>query len=95
MKPVIDHVNGTVVECNTAYEESGIPQKSTGKPRNSTAGQSFFDVDIMDETSEMELPVPEGKQIQKNYVGGHLKNYDPCWCFLISRDIPWEDTAVH
>ena len=33
-------------------------------------------VDIMDEEGEMELPVPEGKRIQVNYVGAHLANYD-------------------
>lgn len=76
MKPVIDHVNGTVVECNTAYEGKRNTTEEHWKTMELHGWTKLFDVDIMDETSEMELPVPEGKQIQKNYVGGHLKNYD-------------------
>ena len=56
MKPMIDKVGGTIVECNTAYD---------GGP-----------VDIMDEEGEMELAIPGGKMIQKNFVGAHLANYD-------------------
>ncbi len=36
----------------------------------------YFDVDIMDENGQMELPVPEGKQIKVNYVGRNLADYD-------------------
>ena len=76
MKPVIDHVNGTIVECNTAYEG----QRNTTKAHRATmklhGWSSIAEVDIMDEAGEMELPVPEGRQIKRNFVGSNLKKYD-------------------
>ena len=77
MKPMIETVNGTVVECNTAY----------GGERNTTdkhvrlmeyhGWSHYFDVDIMDaEGPDLELEISNGKQIKKNYVGKHLSNYD-------------------
>ena len=77
MKPMIDAVHGTVVECNTAY---GGARNTTEKHRELIAyhGWShYFDVDIMDaEGPDVELAIPNGKQIQKNYVGKNMLNYD-------------------
>ena len=77
MKPMIDAVHGTVVECNTAY---GGARNTTEKHRELIAyhGWShYFDVDIMDaEGPDVELSIPNGKQIQKNYVGKNMLNYD-------------------
>lgn len=76
MKPVIDFVNGTIVECNTAYEG----QRNTTKAHRATmklhGWSSIAEVDIMDEAGEMELPVPEGRRIKKNFAGANLKKYD-------------------
>lgn len=75
-KPMVDMVNGTIVECNTAYEG----QRNTTKAHWLTMKQHGWTdvaaVDIMDEDGEYELPVKNGKRIHKNYVGLHMKNYD-------------------
>lgn len=76
LKPVIDHVHGTIVECNTAYEGK---RNTTGEHWETMKLHGWTDiaaVDIMDEEGELVLDIPEGKQIQKNYVGNHLANYD-------------------
>ncbi len=75
-KPIIDSVNGTVVECNTAYDGA----------RNTTErhlklfeehGWNIFPVDLLDaEGPDLELDIPNGKCINKNYVGKNLVNYD-------------------
>ncbi len=76
MKPVIDHVNGTIVECNTAYEG----QRNTTEAHKATmklhGWTEIGEVDIMDEGGEMELSIPGGRRIQKNFVGANLKKYD-------------------
>ena len=77
MKPMIDAVNGTVVECNTAY---GGERNTSEKHRKLIAyhGWShYFDVDLMDaEGPDLELAIPEGRKIQKNLVGKNLAAYD-------------------
>ena len=74
MKPVIDAVQGTIVECNTAYEGKRNTTKDHWETMKLHGWTDICTVDIMDE--EGELPVPTGKRIKTNYVGGHLKNYD-------------------
>lgn len=76
-KPVIDHVGGTVVECNTAYEGTRNTTEKHWETMKQHGWSDHFTVDIMDEEQpDLELPIPNGKQIQKNYVGKHLENYD-------------------
>ncbi len=76
MKPVIDYVNGTVVECNTAYEGMRNTTEKHWKAMKQHRWTDFFKVDIMDEEDEIELPVEGGAVIQKNYVGANFENYD-------------------
>lgn len=76
MKPVVDHVKGTIVECNTAYEGKRNTTEAHWETMKLHGWTGIADVDILDAEGEMELPVPEGKKIQKNFVGAHLKNYD-------------------
>ncbi len=77
MKPMIDHVNGTIVECNTAYEGQ---RNSTEKHRKLIAYHGwnhYFDVDIMDaEGPDLEIAIPNGKRIRKNFLGKNIQNYD-------------------
>ena len=77
MKPMIDAVKGTVVECNTAY---GGERNTSEKHRKLIAyhGWShYFDVDLMDaEGPDLELAIPEGRKIHKNLVGKNLAAYD-------------------
>ena len=76
MKKVIEAVNGTVVECNTAYEGKRNTTKDHWETMKAHGWTEHFRVDIMDEDGELELPVEGGKQISVNYVGKNLQNYD-------------------
>ena len=76
MKPMVDHVKGTIVECNAAYEGKRNTTDAHWETMKLHGWTDIAPVDIMDEEGEMELPVPEGKRIQVNYVGAHLANYD-------------------
>ena len=76
-KPVIEYVNGTVVECNTAYEGSRNTTEKHLQTMEKHGWNKYFDVDLMDgEGPDLELSIPEGKTIQKNYVGKNIVNYD-------------------
>ena len=75
--PMIEAVHGTVVECNTAYEGE---RNTTEKHRRTMIKHGWstnFDVDILDaEGPDLELAVPNGRSIQKNFVGKDIANYD-------------------
>lgn len=76
MEKVIAAVDGTVVECNTAYEGKRNTTKAHWETMKEHGWTEHFTVDIMDEDGELELPVEGGKQISVNYVGKNLQNYD-------------------
>ena len=76
VKPLVDHVNGTIVECNTAYEGRRTTTEEHLKVMTEHGFDKIAKVDIMDSEGQMEIPVADGKQIKVNYVGSHLKNYD-------------------
>lgn len=76
-KDIIHHVNGTIVECNTAYEGSRNTTERHKKLMEEHGWSKYFDVDILDsEGPDLELDIPNGKTIKKNYVGKNIKNYD-------------------
>ncbi len=76
-KPTIDYVKGTVVECNTAYEGERNTTEKHLKTFEKHGWSKYFDVDLMDaEGPDKELDIPNGKVIQKNYVGKNIENYD-------------------
>ena len=76
-KPIIDSVGGTVVECNTAYEGERNTTEKHLKTIEKHGWSTVFPFDLMDaEGPDMELDIPNGKIIKKNYVGKNLKNYD-------------------
>ncbi|MBO5057182.1 MAG: DUF362 domain-containing protein [Lachnospiraceae bacterium] len=76
-KPVIEYVKGTVVECNTAYEGSRNTTEKHLKTLEKHGWSKYFTVDLLDgEGPDLELSVPKGKRIQKNYVGKDIVNYD-------------------
>jgi len=73
---LIHLVNGTIVECNTAY---GGSRASTAMHRQQAKDNGLLDVaelDILDEEGSMELPVEGGMRIRADYVGSHFANYD-------------------
>ncbi|MBQ8814893.1 MAG: DUF362 domain-containing protein [Lachnospiraceae bacterium] len=76
-KPIIDHVGGTVVECNTAYEGQRNTTAKHQKLMETHGWVKFFKVDLLDaEGPDLELAIPDGKVIRKNYVGKNMANYD-------------------
>ena len=77
VKNVIEYVNGTVVECNTAYPGARNTTEKHKKLMEEHEWSKYFNVDIMDaEGPDMVLDIPDGLQIKKNYVGKDLANYD-------------------
>lgn len=76
MKPMIDHVGGVIVECNTAYDGGRNTTHAHKITMERHGWLSAAQVDILDETDDMELPIPNGRVIQKNFVGAHLAAYD-------------------
>ena len=76
-KPVIDHVGGTVVECNTAYKGQRNTTERHRRLMEDHGWTRYFEVDLLDaEGPDLELSIPGGKVIQKNFVGKDIAAYD-------------------
>lgn len=77
MKPMVEYVKGTVVECNTAYEGERNATEKHRKLLDNHEWTKYFNVDLLDaEGPDVCLPIPNGKILKKNYVGKDLLNYD-------------------
>ena len=76
-KPVVSHVGGTIVECNTAYEgERNTTQRHIATFKKH-GWSDHYSVDLLDAAGpDLVLPIPGGKVIKENYVGKDLVNYD-------------------
>ena len=76
IKKLVHLVDGTIVDCNTAYDG----RRCNVADHLQTAAEHGFtaiaEVDIMDAEGEMELPVRQGKHLRENYVGKNWRNYD-------------------
>ena len=76
-KPIIDHVGGTVVECNTAYEGARNTTEKHLELIKYHGWTDLFPFDLLDaEGPDLELDIPNGKVIKKNYIGKNAENYD-------------------
>ncbi|MBQ8185966.1 MAG: DUF362 domain-containing protein [Clostridia bacterium] len=76
-KPMIDAVEGTVVECNTAYEGQRNVTEKHVKLMDDHGWTKYFKVDILDaEGPDTELAIPGGRRIRKNFVGKNIADYD-------------------
>ena len=76
-KDVVEAVDGTVVECNTAYEGGRDTTERHIKTLRQHGWSKLFPVDLLDaQGPDLVLEIPEGKKIQKNYVGKDIVNYD-------------------
>lgn len=76
IKALVQKVNGTIVECNTAY---GGGRDNTENHQKAAADHGFTaiaPVDIMDAEGETALPVKGGKHLKEDYVGKNFLNYD-------------------
>ena len=77
VQDIVKHVNGTVVECNTAYEGARNTTEKHRKLIEEHEWTKYFPFDLLDaEGPDMELDIPNGKVLKKNYVGKNLANYD-------------------
>ncbi len=77
LKKLIDYVDGTVVECNTAYAGARNTSDKHKELLTEHGWTKYFNVDLLDETGpDMKLKIRNGKIITENYVGKNLKNYD-------------------
>lgn len=76
-KPVIEYVGGTVVECNTAYRGERNTTAKHVKLFDYHGWNRYFETEILDaEGPDLELAIPNGKVIQKNFVGKGIEKYD-------------------
>ena len=76
-KPLIDEVGGTIVECNTAYAGERDTTEKHLELFKYHGWSEMYDVDLLDaEGPDMVLEIKNHKQIDKNYVGKNLANYD-------------------
>lgn len=76
IKPLVDEVHGTLVECNTAYGGSRSTTENHRKAIAERGYEKIAKVDIMDADGSMELPVRDTTWIKCDLVGSHLRNYD-------------------
>ena len=73
---VIKYLNGTIVECNTAYDGERNNSEKHKKLLDKHNWTKYYNVDLLDETDELEIDIKEGKIINKNYLGKNIENYD-------------------
>ncbi len=77
VRPIVEKLNATVVECNAAYGGARNTTEKHKKLIEEHHWTKYFNVDIMDEEGpDVELEVPNGKILKKNFVGKHINDYD-------------------
>lgn len=76
VKDIINHVNGTVVECNTAYDGARDTTEKHKKLMEAHGWSKYFNVDILDSDGEDILENVNGTIIKKNIIGSKMKNYE-------------------
>lgn len=75
VKAIVEKVNGTIVECNTAYGGARNTTEKHEELMKEHGWTKYFNVDIMDaEGNDLKLDILNGKVIKENYVGNHIKN---------------------
>ena len=74
--PLVNKLNGTIIECNTAYPGKRNTAEEHLKVAEEHGFTSFADVDIMDGNGEFKIPVKNGKHLKYDIVGENFKKYD-------------------
>jgi len=74
--PLVKKLNGTIIECNTAYHGKRNTKEDHMKVAEAHGFTSFADVDIMDADGEFKIPVKNGKHLKYDIIGENFKNYD-------------------
>ena len=77
MRPMVEYVNGTIVECNTAYGGERNTTEKHLKTIERHGWNKYFDVDLMDkEGPDITVPVPNGKILKEDFLGKNIENYN-------------------
>ncbi|MBQ9019168.1 MAG: DUF362 domain-containing protein [Bacilli bacterium] len=74
--PFVKSLNGTIIECNTAYPGARNTEEEHLKVAEEHGFTSFANVDIMDGKGEFKIPVNNGKHLKYDIIGENFKNYD-------------------
>ena len=74
--PLVKSLNGTILECNTAYGGARNNAKDHMKVAEKHGFTSFADVDIMDADGDFKIPVHHGKHLKYDLIGKNFANYD-------------------
>lgn len=76
IKDLVQDLNGTIVECNTAYPGRRNTTEEHWKTLEKHGFEAIAPCDIMDEEGSISIPFEEGKHVKENFVGSHFANYD-------------------
>ena len=77
MRPMVEYVKGTIVECNTAYPGERNTTEKHLKTIERHGWNSIFDVDLMDaEGPDLVIPIKNGYHLNEDYLGKNIENYD-------------------
>lgn len=74
--PLVKKLNGTILECNTAYDGSRTNYEEHIKVCEEHGFTKYASVDIMDKDGEIKIPVHNGKHLKYNIIGKNFENYD-------------------
>ena len=76
IKDLVQELNGTIIECNTAYAGSRNTNDAHWQTIKDHGFLNIADVDLMDEDGDIAIPVRAGYHLKKNYVGSHIDRYN-------------------
>lgn len=76
IKMLVSKLNGTIIECNTAYSGNRSSSKDHWQAIRDHGFSAIAPCDIMDEFGEISIPVTNGTHLTENFIGEHLQNYD-------------------
>ncbi|MBQ9683904.1 DUF362 domain-containing protein [Candidatus Saccharibacteria bacterium] len=76
IRPFVKNLNGTIIECNTAYDGARNTAEEHMEVAKEHGFTDFADVDIMDADGEFKIPVKQGKHLEYDLVGKNFANYD-------------------
>ncbi|MBR3353185.1 DUF362 domain-containing protein [Candidatus Saccharibacteria bacterium] len=74
--PLVKKLNGTIIECNTAYDGTHNTVKDHIETAKNHGFTSIADVDIMDAEGDIKIPVKNGKHLKYDLIGKNFDNYD-------------------
>ena len=75
-KDIVEFLNATVVECNTAYEGQRNTTSAHIKLLGEHGWSNLYNIDLLDEEEEISLPVKNGFHLKENFVGKNIEKYD-------------------